>query len=450
MRSDLAQSYGQDRLPRYTSYPTAPHFSPAIGESDYRGWIGSLSPRRPASIYLHVPFCRSMCWYCGCHTSVTKKDDPIAVYTSGLRTEAVLVAETIGHRLPISHIHFGGGTPTIMTPEAFSDLVGTLRYAYFVLPDAEIAVEIDPRTLTEPMAEALGFSGVNRASLGVQSFDPAVQRAINRLQSFEQTAKCVDLLRRAGIGKLNFDLLYGLPLQTVGSCLDTVARCIELRPDRFSVFGYAHIPSFKKHQRKIDEDALPDSIERHLQSEAIAEALVDAGYVRIGFDHFALPDDNLAIAKRDGRLRRNFQGYTDDTADTLIGLGASAIGRMPQGFAQNVVATRDYLACVAEDRLPTVKGYAFTEDDRFRADIIERVMCDMAVDLSRIARSHNRDPESAIVDRSRLESLIADGAVVMEDDRISVRDGAEFLVRSVASAFDAHLGRSTATHSRAV
>jgi oxygen-independent coproporphyrinogen III oxidase len=450
MRSDLAQSYGQDRLPRYTSYPTAPHFSPAIGESDYRGWLGSLSPRQPASIYLHVPFCRSMCWYCGCHTSVTKKDDPIAVYTSGLRTEAVLVAETIGHRLPISHIHFGGGTPTIMPPEAFSDLVGTLRYAYFVLPDAEIAVEIDPRTLTEPMAEALGFSGVNRASLGVQSFDPAVQRAINRLQSFEQTAKCVELLRRAGIGKLNFDLLYGLPLQTVGSCLDTVARCIELRPDRFSVFGYAHIPSFKKHQRKIDEDALPDSIERHLQSEAIAEALVDAGYVRIGFDHFALPDDNLAIARRDGRLRRNFQGYTDDTADTLIGLGASAIGRMPQGFAQNVVATRDYLARVAEDRLPTVKGYAFTEDDRFRADIIERVMCDMAVDLSRIARSHNRDPESAIVDRSRLESLIADGAVVMENDRISVSDGAEFLVRSVASAFDAHLGGSTATHSRAV
>lgn len=450
MRSDLARQYGQDRLPRYTSYPTAPHFSPAIGESDYQAWLGSLSPKQPASIYLHVPFCRSMCWYCGCHTSVTKKDDPIAVYTSGLRTEAHLVAETIGHQLPISHIHFGGGTPTIMTPETFADLVGTLRYSYFVLPDAEVAVEIDPRTLTEPMAEALGFSGVNRASLGVQSFDPAVQRAINRLQSFEQTARCVELLRRSGIGKLNFDLLYGLPLQTVGSCLDTIARCIELRPDRFSVFGYAHIPSFKKHQRKIDESALPDSIERHQQSEAIAEALVDAGYVRVGFDHFAIPDDNLAVAKREGRLRRNFQGYTDDSADTLIGLGASAIGRMPQGFVQDVVATRDYLARVAEDRFPTVKGYAFTEDDRFRADIIERVMCDMAVDLSRIARLHNRDPESAIVDRSRLESLIADGAVTMEDDRISVSDGAEFLVRSVASAFDAHLGRSTATHSRAV
>jgi oxygen-independent coproporphyrinogen III oxidase len=297
MRSDLAQSYGQDRLPRYTSYPTAPHFSPAIGEERYRSWLKSVPVQQPASIYLHVPFCRSMCWYCGCHTSVTKRDDPIATYAAGLRTEARLVAETIGQRMPISHIHFGGGTPTIMSPETFVDLVGALRYSFFVLPDAEIAVEIDPRTLTEPMVEALGYCGVNRASLGVQSFDPAVQRTINRLQSFEQTAASVERLRRAGVGRINFDLLYGLPLQTVDSCLDTVAKCVELRPDRFSVFGYAHVPSFKKHQRKIAEDSLPNSIERHLQSETIAEALLDAGYVRIGLDHFALPGDSLAIAR---------------------------------------------------------------------------------------------------------------------------------------------------------
>lgn len=450
MRSDLAKSYGQDRLPRYTSYPTAPHFSPAIGEADYRQWLRSIPVRQPASIYLHVPFCRSMCWYCGCHTSVTKRDNPIAIYASGLRTEARLVAETVGERLPISHIHFGGGTPTIMTPETFTDLVGALRYSYFVLPDAELAVEIDPRTLTEPMAEALGYCGVNRASLGVQSFDPSVQRAINRLQSFEQTVASIERLSRAGVSRLNFDLLYGLPLQTVNSCLDTVARCVELRPDRFSVFGYAHVPSFKKHQRKISEADLPDSIERHRQSEAIATALVDAGYVRIGFDHFALPDDNLAVAKREGRLRRNFQGYTDDSAETLIGLGASAIGRMPQGFVQNLVLTRDYLARVGEDGFATAKGYAFMAEDRFRAHIIERIMCDMAVDLSKIARSYGCDPATAIVDRSRLDRLIDDGAVIMNDKRISVSDGAEFLVRSVASAFDAYLARSAATHSRAV
>ena len=450
MRSDLAQSYGQDRLPRYTSYPTAPHFSPAIGEESYRSWLKSVPVQQPASIYLHVPFCRSMCWYCGCHTSVTKRDDPIVTYVAGLRTEAQLVAETIGQRIPISHVHFGGGTPTIMSPEAFVDLVGALRYSFFVLPNAEIAVEIDPRTLTEPMTEALGYCGVNRASLGVQSFDPAVQQAINRLQSFEQTAASVERLRQVGVGRFNFDLLYGLPLQTVDSCLDTVAKCVELRPDRFSVFGYAHIPSFKKHQRKIAEDSLPDSIERHLQSETIAEALLDAGYVRIGLDHFALPGDSLAIAKQDGRLKRNFQGYTDDSADTLIGLGASAIGRMPQGFVQNAVPTRDYLARIAEDRLATVKGYAFTEEDRFRADIIERIMCDLAVDLPLVSRLHGRDLRSAILDRLRIESLIADGPVTMVDHRLSIRDGAEFLVRSVASAFDAHLPHSAATHSRAV
>lgn len=450
MRSNLAQAYGQDRLPRYTSYPTAPHFSPAIGEADYRKWLKSLSPAQPASIYLHVPFCRSMCWYCGCHTSVTKRDDPIAIYASGLRNEAQLVAEAIGHQLSISHIHFGGGTPTIMTPESFTDLMGALRYSYAVQQDAEIAVEIDPRTLSDAMTAALGAGGVNRASLGVQSFDPAVQRAINRVQGFDQTAAAVERLRQTGIDRLNFDLLYGLPLQTVQSCLDTVAKCIELRPNRFSVFGYAHVPSFKKHQRKIAEDALPDSVERHVQSEAIAQALTDAGYVRIGFDHFARPDDNLAVAKQEGRLHRNFQGYTDDSATTLIGLGASAIGRTPHGFAQNAVTTRDYLARIADGRLATAKGYAFTDDDRFRADIIERIMCDMAVDLPRISRRHGRAAGSAIVDRPRIENLIADGVVTLEKDRLSISDGAEFLVRSVASAFDAHLPQSAATHSRAV
>jgi oxygen-independent coproporphyrinogen-3 oxidase len=221
--------------------------------------------------------------------------------------------------------------------------------------------------------------------------------------------------------------------------------------DRFSVFGYAHVPSFKKHQRKIAEGSLPDSTERHLQSETIARALLDAGYVRIGLDHFALPGDSLAIARQDGRLKRNFQGYTDDSADTLIGLGASAIGRMPQGFVQNAVPTRDYLARIAEDRLVTSKGYAFTKEDRFRADIIERIMCDLAVDLPpRVSRLHGRDLGSAIVDRPRIASLIADGAVTMVDHRLSIRDGAEFLVRSVASAFDAHLAHSAATLSRAV
>jgi oxygen-independent coproporphyrinogen-3 oxidase len=299
------------------------------------------------------------------------------------------------------------------------------------------------------MAEALGYCGVNRVSLGVQSFDPAVQRAINRLQSFEQTARSVEWLRRAGVHQLNFDIIYGLPLQTVDSCLETVAKCLTLRPRRFSVFGYAHVPSFKKHQRKINEP-LPDTIERHAQSKAVAEALVDAGYVRIGFDHFALPDDSLALARENRQLRRNFQGYTDDSADTLIGIGASAIGHMPQGFVQNAVPIRDYLARITDDQLPIVKGYEFLAEDRFRADLIERIMCDFTVDISEVSTLHGRNPESAIVNRSRLEGLIADGALTMSAGRISIKSGAEFLVRSVASAFDAHLAQSAATHSGAV
>jgi oxygen-independent coproporphyrinogen-3 oxidase len=211
-----------------------------------------------------------------------------------------------------------------------------------------------------------------------------------------------------------------------------------------------HIPSFKKHQRKIADDSLPGSGERHLQSEAIASALIAAGYVRIGLDHFALPEDDLAIALQNGRLHRNFQGYTDDTATTLIGLGASAIGRTPEGFVQNVVTTRDYLARIADGRLATVKGYQLTDDDRYRADLIERIMCDLNVDLPKISRLHGRDPQTAIVDRTRIARLIADGAITLVDDRLSVRDDAAFLVRSVASAFDAHLAQSTATHSRAV
>jgi oxygen-independent coproporphyrinogen III oxidase len=450
MRAELATCYGQERLPRYTSYPTAPHFSPAVNENSYRDWLESIGPRRSMSLYLHVPFCRSMCWYCGCHTSVTRRNEPIAVYAAALRNEAQLVADALRHRARVTHIHFGGGTPTIMSPELFVDLIGALRHSYFVVPEAEIAVEIDPRTLSEPMTLALGYCGVARASLGVQSFDPKVQHAINRVQSFEQTATAARRLRQVGLRGINFDLIYGLPHQTVDSCLSTVARCVELRPDRFSVFGYAHVPSFKKHQRKIDEAVLPDSLERHLQSEAIADALESAGYVRIGLDHFALPTDSMVLAQREGRLRRNFQGYTDDSGDVLIGLGASAIGSLPQGFVQNAVSTRDYLQRMAEGRLATMKGYSFTQDDRFRADIIERIMCDFAVDLRHVSHRHGRNPEAAVVDQDRFGRLLDDGVVSLESDVLKVNEETRFLVRSVASTFDAHLARTPGAHSRAV
>jgi oxygen-independent coproporphyrinogen III oxidase len=447
---DLAACYGQERLPRYTSYPTAPHFSPAIDYGTYAEWLRTIPSKATASLYLHVPFCRAMCWYCGCHTSIARRQEPIAIYEAALRCEIDLVVRHIGTRIAVEHIHFGGGTPTIMAPESFADLMGTIRHSFFVVPSAEIAIEIDPRTLSMPMVDALVLGGVNRASLGVQSFDPVVQRAINRVQSFAETADATSYLRRAGIAGINFDLIYGLPHQTVASCLDTVVQCVALRPDRFSVFGYAHVPAFKKHQRKIDASALPGSRERYEQACAIAEALTAAGYLQVGLDHFALPGDAMAVAFREGRLRRNFQGYTTDASDVLIGFGASAIGCVPQGYVQNEVPIRAYSEAIAAGRLATVKGYALNDDDRLRAEIIERIMCDYGVDLGAVCARHGSAAEAMLRSAPRLHDLISDGVVELDGASLAVAEHSRFLVRSVAAAFDTHLDAATRLHSRAV
>jgi oxygen-independent coproporphyrinogen-3 oxidase len=450
MRDDLRARYGEERLPRYTSYPTAPQFSDAIGHEAYGQWLASLSTDAAASLYLHVPFCRSMCWYCGCHTTITRRDAPIIDYLAVLRREIELVADRLASPLAVRHVHFGGGTPTIMEPSQLLGLVALMRQRFVLDDSTEVAVEIDPRTLTPPMIAALGEAGVNRASLGVQSFDPAVQRAINRIQSFEQTARAAEGLRAAGVRGINFDLIYGLPHQTVESCIETVRQSLELRPERFSVFGYAHVPSFKKHQRKIDEAALPDGEARYAQAEAIAEALMSAGYRRIGLDHYALPDDSLVQAQVGGVLHRNFQGYTTDPSDVLIGFGASAIGRLSQGYAQNEVVLGRNAERIQRGELATAKGYALTDDDRLRADLIERVMCDFRVDVGQICRRHETSADTILQAIPKLRMLREDGIVHLEGDVLSVDDNARFLVRSVASVFDAYLGASGRTHSRAV
>lgn len=449
MREDLRALYGEERLPRYTSYPPSPHFTAEIGAERYASWLADTPPGATASLYLHVPFCRSMCWYCGCHTSITRHDAPIAEYVDVLEREIDLVAARFQHVSLVRHVHFGGGTPTVMAPQAFIRLVAALRARFPIDPDAELAVEIDPRTLVPAMTEALGHAGVTRASLGVQSFDPVVQEAIRRRQGFDVTAAAVVGLRTAGVRGINLDLIYGLPHQTVASCVDTVLQCLELRPDRFAVFGYAHVPTFKKHQRHIDEATLPDGRVRLDQAEAIAETLVAAGYRRIGLDHYALPDDPLEIAQAEGRLRRNFQGYTTDPSDTLIGLGASAIGRLPQGFVQNAPGLRAHAERIGRGELATVKGYALTSEDRLRADLIERVMCDFAVDVGQVCRAHGRDPEAFLATLARLPAFVADGLVRRHGDLLVIPAEAKTFVRTVATAFDAHLGTSAAVHSRA-
>ena len=449
MQQALIEKYGEARLPRYTSYPTAPAFAPVVGAGAYGDWLSGIAPGTDASLYLHIPFCRSMCWYCGCHTTITQRDEPILDYIDMLRKEIDLVAGHVEKRLNVRHIHFGGGTPTIMQPEEFRDLIGLLETRFGLSAGAEIAVEIDPRTLTAEMAEALGKAGVTRASLGVQSFDPVVQKAINRMQSEAQTAEAVTRLRAAGVGGINFDLIYGLPHQTVASCITTAKAAVAMRPERFAVFGYAHIPSFKKHQRLIDERALPDAPARAEQAEAIAETLAEAGYVRIGLDHYALPGDSLALAANRGRLRRNFQGYTTDACETLIGFGASAIGRTPDGYIQNEVPPGVYAQRIASGRLATVKGYRLTAEDRLRAEIIERLMCDFSADIGAIAARHGFDAAPLLHGNAKLAALLSDGAVDIQGGTVTVRQDHRFIIRAVAAAFDAYIDQSARTHSKA-
>lgn len=450
MRPDLAARYADERLPRYTSYPTAPHFTPAVGPLAYGQWLAAVPADALASLYLHIPFCRRMCWYCGCNTSVTSRHHPVTEYLAALDAEIGMVADHLPGRLAVNHVHFGGGTPTIVLPDELLGLMTRLRTIFDIRPGAEIAIEIDPRVLTAGMVEVLGEAGFTRASLGVQSLDPAVQAAISRRQSFDETADAVARLRAVGVEGLNLDLIYGLPHQTVESCLDTVRSCLALRPDRFSVFGYAHVPSFKRHQRKIDASALPDGAARNAQADAIAAAIEAAGYMRIGLDHFALPGDAMAAATVSGALHRNFQGYTTDAADLLIGLGASAIGRLPQGYVQNAAVTRDYRAAIERGGLATARGFALGADDRLRADLIERLMCDYRVDLADICRRHSADVEALADAFPVLDRLAADGVLRRNGAVVEMADDARTLVRVAAAAFDAYRGGATAVHSRAV
>ncbi|WP_026987157.1 oxygen-independent coproporphyrinogen III oxidase [Fodinicurvata fenggangensis] len=450
MDKDIAACYMNARLPRYTSYPTAPHFSDVVSQETYANWLSSLSYSQTASLYLHIPFCRSMCWYCGCHTTITRQDTKIIDYLSVLREEIELVAKQLSRPLSVNHLHFGGGTPTIISPDEFRALMDLLRRRFLFTDDAEVAVEIDPRRLTGKMIDTLGATGVTRASLGVQTLDPLVQKAINRIQGYEQVAAVTDGLRAAGVAGVNFDLIYGLPNQTPESCIATVKQCLELLPGRFAVFGYAHVPDFKKHQRKIDESALADAEGRLAQADAIKRTLLGAGYEEIGIDHFALPDDPMAQAQRQGALHRNFQGYTTDVSDVLIGLGASAIGRLEQGYVQNNVVLGRYAARVSQGQFATTKGLELTNEDRLRAEIIERLMCDFRVDLGTVCNRFGEDPASILQDTPQLQALAADGLIQIDGDVVSLAEDNRFLVRNVASAFDSYLEASGRTFSRAV
>ena len=442
MSPELLAKYDRP-VPRYTSYPTAPHFHAEIGRHDYRDWLAELPPGARLSLYLHVPFCHELCWYCGCHTTVARRYQPVAKYRDLLLRELDLVGAALGCRRPVGHIHFGGGTPTMLAPDDLCLLGERLRARFQLLGAAEFAVEIDPRRLTRETVDALAAIGVNRASLGVQDVNPEVQLAINRWQPFAVVERAVDWLRTAGIHGINFDLMYGLPRQTTVRVRASVDAALALRPSRVALFGYAHVPWMKRHQRLIDEAALPGAAERAAQFEVAAARLEEAGYVAIGLDHFALPEDSLAVARKQGRLHRNFQGYTTDDAGALLGFGASAIGSLPQGYVQNAVPIPEYRDAIRGGRLATARGIRVSAHDRLRRAIIERLMCDFAVDLN--GQTARLAPEL-----EALEPFRTDGLLTIDDGLIRVEPAGRPLIRTICAVFDAHLQRGLARHSRAV
>ena len=436
-----------ERLPRYTSYPTAPHFSLDITAAQYATWLALLGADLPVSLYLHVPFCEALCSYCGCHTTVTQQPDRIARYADLLQQEIALAAAAIGRRQRVTHIHWGGGTPTALAPADFVAISRLIARRFVIAPDAEIAIEIDPRHFDETHAAALVAAGVNRASLGVQDFNPTVQEAIGRIQSFEQTARTVQLLRSSGIDGISFDLMYGLPYQTTESVVASIRQALTLEPKRISLFGYAHVPWMKKHQTLLPESALPDANARIEQMRAATEALIAAGYVAIGLDHFAKPDDPLAVSQAQGRLHRNFQGYTTDAAPALIGFGASSIGYLPQGYVQNAPNLKTYREAIESGIFATARGICLSNDDRIRRNIIERLMCDLTVDLAR----YSRDPATTFsTELNALYRLAGEGLIVIDRTRITVPETMRPLIRKICAVFDRYLAASETRHSRAV
>lgn len=447
--ADLIAKYDQ-RVPRYTSYPTAPHFTAAVGTDTYAEWLRALPSGTPLSLYLHVPFCAQLCLFCGCHTTAVHRAEPLVAYTRTLLAEIDLLADSIGRRLPVRHIHWGGGTPHALPADCMTAITARLRDRFDVLPDAEIAVEIDPRTLTDDSLAGLAQMGTTRASLGVQDFDTKVQHTIGRMQSYETTADCAARLRGIGVGSLNLDLIYGLPYQTVDGVAATVSSALTVAPDRIAVFGYAHVPWMKKHQALLSPDSLPDAPARYAQRRAAELIITQAGYDAIGLDHFARPDDALAIAARAGTLRRNFQGYTTDDAPVLLGLGASSIGSLPQGYVQNAPGVPGWREAIQAGHLPTVRGVALTAKDRLRRDVIERIMCHFTVDLAAAAARHDADPASLMDAAPALQEMVHDGLVRWVGYQLAVTAAGRPFVRNVAAAFDTYLRTGIGRHAVAV
>lgn len=438
---DYIPDYALAQTPRYTSYPPANRFTAEVDAAKAAAGIAALPAKASLSLYLHIPFCQKLCWYCGCHTSVPTVADPVEPYVEALIREIELAGRLAPADASVEHIHFGGGSPDILKPAQIERLFAALRASFNVTRFAEIAAELDPRGATREIVEAFGAGGLTRASLGVQVLDATVQKRINRIQTEGQIAAAVRLLREAGVTSLNLDMMYGLPAQKSEHVIETALFIASQDADRIATFGYAHVPWMKKHQNSIATDELASGEERFRQAEVAASTLEAAGYISIGFDHFAAPGDSLVTAEREGRLRRNFQGYTDDNAIALIGFGASAISSLPGLTYQNTTDTSVYKAGTMAGRLPVVRGVAHTEADLRTGKLIERILCDFDVDVP---------GDMLIAACPQLIPLTNAGLVQLSGRRLTVTDKGRPYVRNIAACFDPEFAGSASRHSLAV
>lgn len=436
------------RVPRYTSYPTAPHFGSGVGPALFSDWIAAIPEGAAISLYLHVPFCRRLCWFCACRTQGTSSDEPVRAYAETLKAEIRLLKDRLPRGVHLSRLHWGGGTPTLLPPDMMRMLADTIFDAVPMGEDAEFSVEIDPNEIDEDRLDALAASGMNRASIGVQDFDPEIQKTIGREQGYELTKRVADLIRDRGVRSLNADILYGLPHQTRARIADSVQKLLTLSPDRVALYGYAHVPWMSRRQQMIPSDAMPTPEERLRLFETARQLFTWDGYQEIGIDHFARPEDGMAIAARNGTLRRNFQGYTDDTSPVLVGLGASSISRFPQGYAQNASGTSDHTKAIRAGVFSTHRGHVFAGEDILRARIIEALMCDFRVDRAEMIRDFGASP-ARLDEMFRSAAAAFPGMVDLTAEGLAIPPHGRPLTRMVARAFDAY-DQSKAQHSAAI
>lgn len=431
--------------PRYTSYPTADRFHAGFGETDYRDMVAATFTSdkvRPLSLYVHIPFCNTICYYCGCNKIITRNKSRAEVYLDYLDQEIDLQAPLFASKARVEQLHFGGGTPTFLSDAQLTRLVHSLRQHFDFAPDSEgeYSIEIDPRKVQPATVALLGRLGFNRMSLGVQDFDPDVQQAVNRIQSEAETMQVINAARQHGFKSLSIDLIYGLPKQSVAGFSVTLDKVIAARPDRLSIYNYAHLPHLFKTQRQINEADLP-SLDAKLNILSLAiHKLSDAGYVYIGMDHFALPDDELAVAQRAGTLHRNFQGYSTHDDIDLLALGVSGIGKLGGSYSQNVRTTEEYYALLDAGRLPLFRGITLNQDDALRRSIIQQLMCEFALDFAAIASQWGvqfRDYFAA--ELGVLTALGEAGLLALDDQQLRVLPKGRLLVRNIAMVFDRYL-----------